>query len=98
MVTIVPSKARIYADELPQPLPVHANSRYHFFTSWLKQQQISYLGLLTPLTPKNAQATFVKNDTHWSLMGAQQPPKLVIWEVPERYLVISPNLAQEKAA
>ncbi|NRA55789.1 MAG: hypothetical protein HRU23_16750 [Gammaproteobacteria bacterium] len=85
VVSIVPSKARVYSEYLPQALPEHANARYRFFSEWLEKNQIDHIGLLPALIPQNDLATFVKNDTHWSPKGAQLAAQFIAQQLQSNY-------------
>lgn len=69
-VMIIPAKARVYSEYLIRQLPGHADKRYHVFSQWLKENSIPYLGLLPALKSVTEKNTFIKNDTHWTPLGA----------------------------
>lgn len=85
IVTIIPSKARVYAEKLPFPMPKHADERYRFFYNWLKQKNIACYSLLSTLIPEDKAPTFIKNDTHWSPLGAKLSAQFIAKQLKLQY-------------
>ena len=72
IVAIIPSKARIYSDELGRfQSPKHANDLYQSFQKRLVQNQIIAPDIATLFkNKKNNSQLFLKHDTHWTPTGA----------------------------
>ncbi|MCL1079024.1 hypothetical protein D5R81_13705 [Parashewanella spongiae] len=85
IVVVLPSKARVYSEYLTKPLPKFAKSRYQYFTDWLSQHQVPNISLLPVLNQQNSQETFVKNDTHWSPVGAKLSARYIAAELKNRF-------------
>jgi alginate O-acetyltransferase complex protein AlgJ len=95
VVALIPSKARIYSEQLGRyPFPSYNQNLYPTFTEQLGSRGITAVNLLEPLTAaKIEQDVFLKTDTHWTPYGAEVVAKAIAKVVAENNLLPSLNTA-----
>ena len=73
IVAVVPAKARIYSEHLPNGSLYPATvARHEIFVDWLATKQIPWVSFKEPLlAAKTQQPVFLKTDTHWTPFGAR---------------------------
>jgi alginate O-acetyltransferase complex protein AlgJ len=79
LIVIVPSKARIYEENLGRyTLPTYTRELYQMFAEKLASRGITVVELTIPLmTAKLEHDVFLKTDTHWTPYGADVAAKEV---------------------
>lgn len=95
IVVIIPSKARIYSENLGRySLPGYTQNVYETFAGELEARNIKVVSLLEPLsTAKAQQDVFLKTDTHWTPYGAQVAAQTIAEAVAEHHVLPSLNTA-----
>jgi len=73
LIAVVPDKARIYEQYLPNGhYPQYNASRYQVALKGLRAQQVDAVDLLSPLLAvAKEQLVYYRSDTHWNQVGAQ---------------------------
>ncbi len=79
LVVMLPSKARIYPEYLPHPIPKAKAATYETFINTLKQHNVSLLDASHVLleAKEAGTITFLKTDTHWTPEGARRVAQAV---------------------
>lgn len=63
LILPIPSKARLYQEYLKKPYPAYLSNIYDDFLSFLKEEQVKTIDLLSLF--ENKDPLFFKTDTHW---------------------------------
>jgi alginate O-acetyltransferase complex protein AlgJ len=95
VVVIIPSKARLYSENLGRySLPRYNQDVYETFAAGLEARNIQVVRLLEPLSlAKTQQDVFLKTDTHWTPYGAEVAAQTIAEAVAENNLLPSMNAA-----
>jgi alginate O-acetyltransferase complex protein AlgJ len=93
VVVVIPSKARVYEEELGRyTFPGYNRDLYDSFAKALAARGIPVVKLVGPLEEaKKEQAVFLKTDTHWTPYGAEVAANTVAAVVGEQNLLPSMN-------
>jgi alginate O-acetyltransferase complex protein AlgJ len=95
MVVIIPSKARIYSEQLGRySLPSYTQEGYETFARELETRNIPVVRLIAGLeAAKTTGDVFLKTDTHWTPYGAEVVAKEMARVIAEMSLLPSLNTA-----
>ncbi len=99
VVALVPDKARVYAEFLPQGrYPVYNQPRYASALAALKQHKVDAVDLLEPLyATARSKEVYYRTDTHWNQTGAQIAAEKIALHIQAMGLKLEPSRFQTTA-